>query len=359
LPPPRSGDESLAEATADRAVQRWLVWSALAVVVAIAIGGITRLTESGLSITEWKPVSGVLPPLTATDWNDAFARYLSIPEAQTVHRGISLGEFKGLYWWEWVHRMLARGVGLVLTVPYFVLLLRGRIRASHRLRLANLPILAALQGGLGWYMVSSGLAGRTSVSPYRLTAHLSLALVILGVALWTAAGLRRTDGVVQLGAPRSVSGVVRLVPLALTCLALVTLLSGGFVAGLDAGQIFNTFPLMEGRLVPEGYGSIPGWRNAFENPVAAQLHHRILALVTMLLVVIGWIGSERARSAPQVRHWLRLAALVVVAQAVLGVATLLLAVPISLAVLHQLGGVTLFATLLMASEAAGHWRATR
>jgi cytochrome c oxidase assembly protein subunit 15 len=249
--------------------------------------------------------------------------------------------------------MLARGVGLVLTVPYFVLLLRGRIRASHRLRLANLPILAALQGGLGWYMVSSGLAGRTSVSPYRLTAHLSLALVILGVTLWTTAGLRRTDGV-QLGTPRSGSGVVRLVPLALTCLALVTLLSGGFVAGLDAGQVFNTFPLMEGRLVPQGYASVSGWRNAFENPVAAQFHHRILALVTVLLVVIGWIGSESSRWAPQVRHWLRAAALVVVVQAALGVGTLLLTVPISLAVLHQLGGVTLFATLLLASEAARH-----
>ena len=175
---------------ADRAVMRWLLASALAVALAVAVGGITRLTESGLSITQWKPVSGVLPPVSASEWNEAYARYLAIPEAQTVHRGITLDSFKALYWWEWTHRMLARCVGLVLAAPFFVLLLRRRIRPGMRLRLMNLPLLAALQGGMGWYMVQSGLSGRTGVSPYRLVAHLAVALVIFAIATWTASELR-------------------------------------------------------------------------------------------------------------------------------------------------------------------------
>jgi cytochrome c oxidase assembly protein subunit 15 len=150
----------------------------LAVTLAVAVGGITRLTESGLSITQWKPLSGVLPPLRGAEWAEAYRRYLATPEAQTVHQGITMSAFKGLYWWEWTHRMLARGVGLVLAIPFFVLLMRRQIRPGMRLRLANLPLLAAMQGGMGWYMVQSGLSGRSSVSPYRLVAHLAIALVI-------------------------------------------------------------------------------------------------------------------------------------------------------------------------------------
>ncbi|HLG06597.1 MAG TPA: COX15/CtaA family protein, partial [Gemmatimonadales bacterium] len=175
----------------DRAVRRWLIAGAASVAIALAVGGITRLTESGLAITEWRPVSGILPPLSSAEWDQAYQSYLRIPEAQTVHRGITLPEFRTLFWWEWVHRVLARLVGLVLALPFFVLLARGRIRSGYRARLFLLPILAAAQGALGWYMVKSGLAERTDVSAYRLTAHLGLALAIYVICVWTAQDLGR------------------------------------------------------------------------------------------------------------------------------------------------------------------------
>ena len=331
----------------DSAVVRWLLACALAVTLAVAVGGITRLTESGLSITEWKPVSGVLPPLSATEWNEAYARYLAIPEAQTVHRGITLTSFQKLFWWEWTHRMLARVVGLVLAVPFFLLLLRRQIRPGMRLRLMNLPLLAALQGGMGWYMVQSGLSGRTGVSPYRLVAHLAVALVIFAIAVWTASELlgptEREDS----------SGGVRVAVIAapvLAVFAFLTMLSGGFVAGLDAGRIFNTFPLMEGRLIPAGYDTIAGWRNVFENPIAAQLHHRCLAVVTTLLVWGACVFSM-VRSWPRnTRRGLIVASSIAACQVALGIATLLLSVPISLAVLHQVTALALLATLLIVAQ---------
>jgi cytochrome c oxidase assembly protein subunit 15 len=340
-------DAAPVSTAADRAVIRWLVASAVAVTLAVAVGGITRLTESGLSITQWKPVSGILPPLSASDWNDAYARYLAIPEAQTVHRGITLASCQQLYWWEWAHRMLARGVGLVLAVPFFVLLLRRRIRPRMRLRLMNLPLLAALQGGMGWYMVQSGLSGRTSVSPYRLVAHLAVALVIFAIAVWTATELTQSAKQ-EKSSGRALSATMATPVLA--ALAFLTMLSGGFVAGLDAGRIFNTFPLMEGRLIPVGYDAIAGWRNVFENPIAAQLHHRCLAILTALMV---WVVSAAAltRSWPGVvRRGLAVASLIVACQVALGIATLLLAVPITLAVLHQVTALALFATLLVVAQ---------
>ncbi len=291
----------------DMRVRRWLLVSAAAVVLAVAIGGITRLTESGLSITEWRPVSGILPPMSAADWNAAYAGYLAIPEAQTVHRGITLSQFQALFWWEWVHRLLARLVGLVLAVPYFVLLAQGHVRRSHRGRLLLLPVLTAAQGALGWYMVKSGLEVRTDVSPYRLTAHLGMALIIYLVCIWTALGL----GTRTVSPQRTPPSVRRWIWAGLT-LTIVTLLSGGFVAGLDAGKIFNTFPLMGGHVVPPGY-VLPNarWRNPFENPIAAQFHHRVLALTT---------------------------------------ATLLLSVPIVVGVLHQVTALAVLTAMLVASH---------
>lgn len=338
---------------ADRAVVRWLLATALAVVAAIAVGGITRLTESGLSITEWKPVSGVLPPLTSGDWNDAYQKYLQIPEAQTVHKGITLDQFKGLYWWEWAHRLVARGVGLVIALPYFVLLLRRRIRPGLRLRLANLPLLTALQGGMGWYMVQSGLSERTDVSAYRLVAHLGLALVIFAIAIWTAAALVRTARLADEGGERDTATTAqRRATTVFATLTFVTMLSGGFVAGLDAGHFFNTFPLMGGQVVPPGYGAVAGWRNLFENPVAVQFHHRVLAVITAAVTWMLWLRAERAKWTPLLRQQMRLASAVVLVQVSLGIATLLLFVPITVAVLHQLGAVALLTVaLFVAAEA--------
>jgi heme a synthase len=332
---------------ADRAVVRWLLASAVAVALAVAVGGITRLTESGLSITEWRPVSGVLPPLSASQWNDAYGRYQAIPEAQTVHRGITLASFQRLFWWEWTHRMLARGVGFVLAVPFFVLLLRRRIRPGMRLRLMNLPLLAALQGGMGWYMVQSGLSGRTSVSPYRLVAHLAVALVIFAIAVWTMSELR--------GSPREEDSsgrgrVAAITAPVLAAFAFLTMLSGGFVAGLDAGRIFNTFPLMEGRLIPLGYDAMDGWRNVFENPIAAQLHHRCLALVTAIMVWVACAVAITQSWPGRVRRGLLVASFVAVCQVALGITTLLLGIPITVAVLHQVTALALLAALLVVAQ---------
>ncbi len=342
-------------ATSDLRVRRWLVASAAAVVLAVAIGGITRLTESGLSITEWRPVSGILPPLSSAEWNEAFQRYLAIPEAQTVHRGITLGQFQALFWWEWVHRLLARLVGLVLAVPYFVLLAGGHLRLAHRGRLLLLPVLAAAQGALGWFMVKSGLEVRQDVSPYRLTAHLGMALAIYAVCVWTA---------LDLSPPRSGAGrtprFLRGGLIAAVCLTIITLLSGGFVAGLDAGKVYNTFPLMGGHIVPPGY-LLPGtgWRNAFENPAAAQFHHRVLALGTAtLLLILAALGRRPQVPAP-LRRATGAAGLAVVLQVGLGITTLLLRVPIGVAVLHQVTGLAVLTAVLLAvhrADAGDLWR---
>jgi heme a synthase len=330
----------------DRILRRWLIVTALSVVATIVVGGATRLTESGLSITEWKPVTGVLPPMTADAWQAAYQQYLQIPEAQTVHAGITLPQFQSLYWWEWAHRLAGRLVGIVVLLPFLWFWRRGLIRPALFPRLLSLPLLVGAQGVLGWYMVRSGLADRTSVSPYRLVAHLSLALLIFGIAVWTAAALGRT-GPGRLRAP----GGVKLLVFCLTAGAVLTIMSGGFVAGLDAGRIYNEFPLMGGQLVPAGYSTIPGPRNWFENPIAAQFNHRLLAVLLALSILITWWMAER-RWAANLRRWLRLGSLVVLLQVALGITTLLLGAPVGVSVAHQLGAVTLLTALLLAGVAA-------
>lgn len=318
----------------DRLVRRWLIISAVAVLIAVVIGGATRLTESGLSITEWNPVSGVLPPMSADAWDEAYGSYLQIPEAQTVHSGITLGEFKNLFWWEWIHRLMARLVGLVLALPYFFLLSKGHLRPAHRGRLLWLPILALAQGVLGWYMVSSGLAERTSVSQYRLTAHLAMALIIYMVCIWTALQLAARRAPTAIG-----SGRIRRWSLSAAWLTVITLLSGGFVAGLDAGKVYNTFPLMAGRVLPPNYfGSGMGWRAAFENPAIAQFNHRLLAIGTAMVILILASMARKPGVAGGVRSAATAAGALVLVQVGLGIATLLLRVPVTLGVLHQFTG---------------------
>ena len=332
----------------DLSVRRWLYLSAGAVVLAVIIGGITRLTNSGLSITEWRPVSGVLPPLTGLEWRDAYERYLAIPEAQTVHRGITLSQFQRLFAWEWVHRLLARVVGLILALPYFVLLARGRIRPGYRLRLLLLPVLAAAQGVMGWYMVKSGLAIRVDVSAYRLTAHLALALAIYLIALWTALDLRPSTAAAPPAPPRLRHGF-----LCGAALTFVTLLSGGFVAGLDGGKIYNTFPLMGGQIVPPGYRIFASWwQNAFENPVAAQFHHRLLAITTAVVLLLLARAAGRAPVLTRLREAAWLMVVVVFVQVALGITTLLLAVPVPLGVMHQLTGVGVLTAVVVAAHRA-------
>lgn len=334
------------------ALRRWLLASIIAVFFAVAVGGITRLTESGLSITEWKPISGALPPSDDAAWALELEKFRQIPQASSTHAGISLAEFKWIYWWEWFHRNVARTVGLVFAIPYLVFLVQGRLPKSLRVRLAALPLLTAGQGALGWYMVQSGLVERISVSAYRLTAHLGLALGILAVAVWTYSELRaRTEA--ELSEPSQTSRGWRTALVSATTLLGITVLSGGFVAGLRGGKVFNEFPLMGGQVVPPGYGMLsPWWSNAFENPAAAQFHHRMLALsVTALVLTLAWRARQAALPGAVQRAVYGFAA-VITAQLVLGITTLLLAVPVPLGVLHQFTGVLALTAALIATQRA-------
>lgn len=335
-------------------LRRWLFACIVAVFLAVAVGGITRLTESGLSITEWKPVSGVLPPMNDVAWQAAFDEFQKIPQAQTIHRDISMSGFKLIFWWEWFHRILARGVGLVFAIPYVLFLVQGRIPRSLRMRLTALPLLTVAQGALGWYMVQSGLVERSSVSAYRLAAHLGLALGILAVAVWTYSELRPGRPVDEAPASDRAPTAWRWALRGMTTLLGITLLSGAFVAGLRAGRIYNEFPLMGGQVVPPGYAQLGGWWvNAFENPAAAQFHHRVLAIVcTLIALVLAWRVVRAPVSAVVRRGVLALGAVVSV-QLLLGITTLLMAVPLTLGVLHQFTGVLALTAALIATQRAG------
>ncbi|HRP07330.1 MAG TPA: COX15/CtaA family protein [Gemmatimonadales bacterium] len=323
----------------DRSVRNWLIAAALAVVAAVL------LTESGLSITVWEPVRGVLPPLDDAGWDKAYQQFLQIPQAHTVHSGITMAEFRTIFWWEWTHRLLARVVGLVLVIPYLVLLARKALRPEMRFRLALLPVLTLAQGALGWYMVSSGLSVRSSVSAYRLAAHLGLALVIWMLCIWSILDLTptRDDHSVSRGLRRVVKGA--------TVLAGITLISGALVAGLDAGLVFNTFPNMGDGLVPPGYGAaMAEWRSIFENPIVAQFHHRVLAIGTAFVTIATAIAVLRGTDSAPLRRAMTVAAMLVVVQVGLGIATLLMLVPIEIAVAHQFTGLMLLGAMTWAAR---------
>ena len=328
-----------------RAVGRWLlVWAAMVLLI-VVIGGVTRLTESGLSITEWDPVIGAIPPLSEKAWQEAFAAYQQIPEYLQFNLGMTLSEFKTIYFWEYLHRLWARLVGLVIAVIFVYFLIRGGLSKKLNWRLATLLLLTAGQGALGWFMVMSGLADRTDVSQYRLAAHLGLALVIYVVAIWTAADLfwtnaGRTASSTELDRFRKTTGWV-------TVLVFVTAMLGAFVAGLDGGRVYNTFPLMDGRLLPRGYFSFaPWWKNAFENVIAVQFNHRWIAVGTFGAIVYVWLRGLNMSLGRQAQRWLHALPVVGLVQILLGVGTLVMVVPIGLAALHQAGAVLLLTVTL-------------
>jgi cytochrome c oxidase assembly protein subunit 15 len=333
-----------------RAATIWLTLWATLVFAIVLVGGATRLTESGLSITEWKPVTGVVPPHTPAQWAAEFEKYQRIPQYQMLNAGMSIEAFKAIYLWEFWHRIVARLAGLAFAIPFAWFAVRRRLPAFALPRLAVLLVLLGAQGAMGWWMVSSGLSARTEVSQYRLAAHLTLAFVLLGVTVWTIADLR--DGRRRARATQGVRG--HAIP-CLVALVGLTSASGALVAGLRAGRVFNTFPLMAGRVVPPGYGQLsPWWRNLFENPAAVQFDHRVLALATFAAVVAAWAAFRRSAPPPLARR-LDLALAAALLQLSLGIATLLLAVPIALGVAHQ-GGAAL---LLVATILAWHADAPR
>lgn len=324
------------------AVRAWLFTVAALIFVLVSIGGATRLTGSGLSITEWQPIMGVVPPLSDAAWQEVFAKYKQIPQYQLVNKGMSLSAFKAIFWWEWTHRFLARLVGFVFALPFLVFLWMGLIPRQLLGRLAGIFALGGLQGVIGWYMVSSGLAERTSVSQYRLALHLSLAILIFGAVQWVAMSLgeRAREG---LAAPERLRRGAAL----LAGLVFLQIVAGAFVAGLRAGAGYNTWPLMEGQLIPQGLGALsPWWANLFENALTVQFNHRVLAHA--LAGAVLWHCWSLMRVADLPRAHVSGAALAfgVLAQIGLGIWTLLARVPLELGLAHQAGAVAVFGLAL-------------
>ena len=311
-----------------RPVRIWLYVIALMVLAMVVVGGITRLTGSGLSITEWKPISGILPPLNDADWLAEFDNYKQIPQYHELNQGMTLEGFKFIFWWEWAHRFLGRVIGFVFAVPFLVFLVQRRFSWSLAAPLAGLFVLGGLQGALGWWMVSSGLQDLTSVSQYRLAAHLGAALLLFLALVWVA---RRLEPARAVPADADRGAV-----LLLLALVFVQVIAGAFVAGLDAGMGYNTWPLMDGALVPNGLGAIdPWWKNLFENALTVQFVHRTIAYVIVLYIAALWVWKRGAGGFAGANGWLPRIALLVLLQAVLGITTLLLSVPLPLALGHQ------------------------
>lgn len=330
-----------------RAIAVWLFACCFMVLSTLVVGGVTRLTHSGLSIVEWQPIVGTIPPVSQSDWQEVFRKYQQTPEYQQVNHKMGLEEFKPIFWWEYVHRMLGRSIGMVFLLPFLYFLGRRRIDPELAPKLAGIFVLGALQGAMGWYMVKSGLVADPRVSQYRLSAHLGLAFIIFAAMFWVALGVlaERESARSQRGSERLRS--LRRLAAWLALIVFVMVLSGGFVAGLHAGLAYNSFPLMYGHFVPPDMFVLTPWlANFFDNPAAAQFDHRLIAWLLVFLVPYFWLKSRRTALSRGARLASHLLIFVFALQLTLGIATLLLVVPVPLAAAHQAGAMVLFATLL-------------
>jgi cytochrome c oxidase assembly protein subunit 15 len=335
--------------TRSRPVRFWLWCVAALIFVTVIVGGATRLTESGLSIVEWRPVTGMVPPLSQAQWEAEFEKYKVIPQYEIVNRGMGLEDFKTIFWWEWAHRVLGRVIGFAFLLPFLWFLWRGAIRPGMRAGLATIFILGAVQGGVGWWMVSSGLADRIRVSHDRLAFHLTLACVIYAAVVWTAARLAPASA-----AAESAPARLRLSAIAIVALTLVQFYLGALVAGLRAGLIHNTWPLIEGRFIPPSadlFFAEPFWINFVENALTVQFSHRMagyaLMAAALLHLVDVWRTTERGSGTLGFAMALVLAML---GQLALGVFTLVYHVPISLALLHQGGALVVLTIAVLHAE---------
>lgn len=324
----------------DPSVRRWLVLVAGMVFAMVVLGGLTRLTDSGLSMTEWRPLFGWLPPMSDDAWQRLFGLYRQTPQYRQVFPDLTVGGFKAIFWLEYLHRLFGRLIGAVFLAGFVTLLLRRRLPRRLIPSLVALFVLGGLQGVLGWYMVASGLVDRPSVSHYRLAAHLSLAMILYAWIVWLIARTGRLAS--RSGAPAAgAGGAGGFLPFAVYAAIAATVVYGAFVAGLDAGKIYNSFPLMGGALVPEDYlrpGG--GLAELVANPAAVQFNHRILAILSVLLIVALW-WRTRARGTVPERQGAAWLLAVVLLQTALGIATLLLFAPVWLAALHQAGAMLL------------------
>lgn len=330
------------------AIRLWLMLLFALVAVMIAVGGLTRLTDSGLSITEWAPVTGALPPMSDTDWQSEFDKYRQIPQYQLQNRGMSLDEFKVIYWWEWGHRQLGRVIGLVWALGFVGFLVTRNIPKGWTGRLLLLGALGGTQGAIGWWMVASGLEeGMLSVASYRLATHLGLAFVIFGFLAWYIFRLGRREADL-LQSRRSGNAILAQWGGILVAAAFVQILLGALVAGIDAGRAFPDWPLMAGGfLPPDPFQIEPLWRNFFEDAGLVQFMHRMMGYVLMVLAVFVWWRSRRSANASIRQNWHLVLGMMLV-QMVLGIVTVIYSAPWEIAIVHQFGAVVLWVLLLRA-----------
>lgn len=342
-----------------RGLAIWLGVLFALVVAMIVVGGLTRLTGSGLSITEWRPVTGMIPPMDAASWAAEFEKYRATPQYELTNAGMELAEFKFIYWWEWGHRQLGRLIGLVWGVGFLWFWLRGRLTAGWVPRLLGLGALGGLQGAIGWWMVSSGLTGEMiRVASYRLAVHLGLAFAILGLIAWYLMRAARTEADLLQARRQRNAGMMRWGTV-LIVVAFAQILLGALVAGIDAGRGYIDWPLMGGEVFPSGaFAFQPTWTNFLENPALVQFNHRLLGYVLVILGIVSWVRA-RASALGDIRRAFMGVSHALLVQLALGVATLLTGVPWQIAILHQLMAVALFVLIIRARFIAQYPRPQR
>ncbi len=322
----------------------WLISACFLILLMVAIGGVTRLTHSGLSIVEWKPISGILPPLNHDQWIAEFENYKQYPEYQKINHEMGLHEFKWIYFWEYIHRLIGRFLGFYFVFPFIFFYIKKSLPPGSTKNLLILFLLGGLQGFVGWFMVKSGLVDNPFVSHYRLATHLLLAIVLIAYIFWTylVYFISPYSKVITLRSWTKI--VLKLLPF----LILIQIVWGAFTAGLKAGIGWNTFPLMNGQLIPEGLFTLhPWWTNIFSTNMTVQFIHRWLGVLVTLLVMILWSALRKKELTPFQKRSINLAALIVIIQFLLGLFTLLSVINIKLAVLHQVGAVVLFLVSLL------------
>jgi len=337
---------SAQQAPPNRAIRWWLFSVAALIAIMVLVGGATRLTESGLSIVEWEPVTGALPPLTEVQWTQAFEAYKTIPQYRELNAGMNLAEFKTIFWWEWSHRLLGRAIGVVYLLPFLFFLWRGMMGPELKRRLWLIFGLGALQGAVGWWMVASGLSQRVEVSQYRLATHLVLALLIFAAIVWT---LRRLKERAQLTAPLR----LKITSMILLALTFVQLYFGALVAGLRAGRVYNTWPAIDGAFIPSAarlWFEQPWWRNLFDNTLTVQFEHRMTAYALLALALWHAVDAIRSRAGASAINGALWLLCVITLQAVLGILTLLNQVPIGLALMHQACAIAVLTLAVMQAE---------
>lgn len=326
----------------------WLLVCCATVFAMIVLGGVTRLTGSGLSMVQWEPIMGVLPPLSQNEWQETFRLYQQFPEFQLKNFNMSLDEFKSIFWFEYAHRLLGRSIGIIFFLPFMFFLTTKKINKALTPKLIAMFILGGLQGLMGWYMVKSGLVDDPRVSQYRLTAHLFLAIIIYAYMFWVALSILfpKTDAY-----DSGIDSKLARLSSIITSIILITIISGGFVAGTHAGFAFNTFPLMNGQIIPDGIFSLtPVWRNFFENIITIQFDHRILATLLFLIIPTFWFKSRKLNLKPVTQMGIHILLAALIVQISLGISTLLLVVPVALGAAHQAGAVILLTASLFVTH---------